>query len=177
MQGGLLCTDADRWSFHVCIRRKVVISFAFVRAAPSIPAASPQQWEWDHLRFRQAPENHQVLEALSNQLHTAENCSCVWGGSSEGWDHSTCVLKALQKSTVSLTQHKWMVISALQGRYLWLHFTSFSLRLFSVNEQSLQWENLLCGCARSFSIWIMEKIAWEAVRFQICPGACMWHIS
>lgn len=40
MQGALLCTDPEQWSSHVCFRRKVVISFAFVRTATSIPAAS-----------------------------------------------------------------------------------------------------------------------------------------
>lgn len=172
MQGALLCTDAEWWSFHVCIRRKVVISFAFVRTATSIPAASPQQWEWDHLRCWQITK----CLRLSNQLQAAENCSCVWGGSSKSWlgSESLAVSSRPCKSLESDTAQMDGDFCSTRERF-WLHFAGFSL--FSVSEQSLQWVNLLGGCARTFNIWIMEIILLEAVGFQICHGSGMGHTS
>lgn len=178
MQRALLCTDAERWSFHVCIRKKVVISFAFVRTATSIPAVSPPAVR---MRPSQAQTSLKITKCLR---HSPTSCTqqrtapvSGEGAARAGITALGSTLEASQKSGISLTQHKWMVISVLQGRYLWLYFASFSLRLFSVSEQSLQWENLLCERARPFNIWIVEKIVLEAVRFQICHGSCMGHTS
>lgn len=105
MQGALLCTDPEPWSSLVRFRRKVVISFAFVRTATSIQQPASQQQEWYHRSFRQIPENFQVLQALANQLHTVENSSVKWAARA-GSKSLGSILKAmsLQKSRVSDTR-------------------------------------------------------------------------